>query len=102
MNSDPLSESTPRIGNGILRAMSLSAASTHLAVLSGTERFSVQPVAMSVTVSVKRMGSGRVAAVVADQVDLDEPGSRVVPLGPGAHRDLAFEQRSRLGGQHVP
>ena len=52
MNSDPLSESTPRIGNGMLRAMSLSAARTHLAVLSGTERFSVQPVAMSVTVKV--------------------------------------------------
>ncbi len=53
MNSDPLSESTPRIGNGILRAMSFRAAGTHLAVLSGIERFSVQPVAMSVTVSVK-------------------------------------------------
>ena len=52
MNSDPLSESTPRIGNGILWAMSLSAARTHLAALLGTERFSVQPVAMSVTVSV--------------------------------------------------
>ena len=44
------------------------------------------------------MRSGRVAAVVADQVDLDEPGSGVVPVGPGAHRDLTFEQRSRLGG----
>ncbi len=53
MNSDPLSESTPRIGNGILRAMSLRAANTVLAALSGSERFSVQPVAMSVTVSVK-------------------------------------------------
>ena len=74
MNSDPLSESTPRIGNGILRAMSLSAASTHLAVLSGTERFSVQPVAMSVTVNVKAWPPAAVAAVVADQVDLDEPG----------------------------
>ena len=36
--------------------MSLSAARTHLAVLSGTERFSVQPVAMSVTVSVNAWG----------------------------------------------
>ena len=44
------------------------------------------------------MGPGRVAAVVADQVDLDEPGSGVVPVGPGPHRDLTFEQRSRLGG----
>src|SRR5262245_24733471 len=96
MNSDPLSESTARIGNGIARAMSLSAASTHLPVLSGTERFSVQPVAISVTVSV-RVTSSPVAAVVPDQVDLDEPGSGVVPLGPGTHRDLAFEQRSRFG-----
>jgi hypothetical protein len=42
------------------------------------------------------MASAAVAAVVPDQVDLDEPGSSVVPLGPGAHRDLALEQRSRL------
>ena len=53
MNSDPLSESTPRIGNGIARAMSSRAASTHLRALLRTLRFSVQPVAMSVTVSVK-------------------------------------------------
>jgi hypothetical protein len=52
MNSDPLSESTPRIGNGILWTMSLSARKTHVPALLGTERFSVQPVAMSVTVSV--------------------------------------------------
>ena len=56
MNSDPLSESTPRIGNGILPAMSLSAARTYLTVLFGTDRFSVQPVAMSVTVSVNAWG----------------------------------------------
>jgi Domain of unknown function (DUF222) len=43
------------------------------------------------------MRPSRVAAVVADQVDLHEPGPRVVPVGPGAHRDLTFEQRSRLG-----
>ena len=52
MNSAPLSESTPRIGNGILFAMPSKAARTHLASLLGTERFSVHPVAMSVTVSV--------------------------------------------------
>ena len=49
----------------------------------------------------ERMASTPVAAVVPDRVDLDEPGSGVVPLGPGAHRDLAFEQRSRLGA-HTP
>ena len=36
--------------------------------------------------------TGGVAAVVADQVDLDEPGHRVVPVRPGPHRDLALEQ----------
>src|SRR5437660_208016 len=43
-----------------------------------------------------------VAAVVPDQVDLDEPGSRVVPHGPGTHRDLALEQRPRLGANTPP
>ena len=36
----------------MILAISSSAASTHLRALFGTERFSVQPVAMSVTVSV--------------------------------------------------
>jgi hypothetical protein len=54
-----LSESTPRIGNGIVAAMSLSARKTHGAALLGIERFSVQPVAMSVTVSVKANGPAR-------------------------------------------
>ena len=44
------------------------------------------------------MRSSRVAAVVANQVDLDEPGSGVVPVGPGTHRNLTFQQRPRLGG----
>ncbi len=52
MNSLPLSESTPRIGNGMILAISASAAITHLRAMLGTERFSVQPVAMSVTVRV--------------------------------------------------
>ena len=54
MNSDPLSLSTPRIGNGngMIFAISSNAASTHLRALLRTLRFSVQPVAMSVTVSV--------------------------------------------------
>jgi len=42
------------------------------------------------------MASTPVATVMPDQIDLDEPGSSVVPLGPGAHRDLTFQQRSRL------
>ena len=53
MNSAPLSESTPRIGNGITAAISSRAANTHLRALLRTLRLSVQPVAMSVTVSVQ-------------------------------------------------
>jgi hypothetical protein len=52
MNSDPLSESTPMTGNGMTFAISSSAAMTQRRALFLTERFSVQPVAMSVTVSV--------------------------------------------------
>jgi hypothetical protein len=48
------------------------------------------------------VASTPVTAVVPDQVDFDEPGSSVVPLGPSAHRDLAFEQRSRLGPPSSP
>jgi hypothetical protein len=52
MNSEPLSESTPMTGNGITFVIACKAATTRLRVLSGTERFSVHPVAISVTVSV--------------------------------------------------
>src|SRR5664280_2879153 len=38
-----------------------------------------------------------VAALVADQVDLHEPRQILGPLGPGADRDLRFEQRAGLG-----
>ncbi|WP_200837455.1 hypothetical protein [Ruania rhizosphaerae] len=38
-----------------------------------------------------------VAALVADQIDLDEPRHGVVPLRPGADRDLVLEQRPGLG-----
>ena len=52
MNSLPLSLSTPMIGNGMIVAISASAAMTHRRALLGTLRFSVQPVAISVTVNV--------------------------------------------------
>lgn len=52
MNSPPLSESTPSSGNGMTNAISSSAAITHLRALSGTDRFSAGPVAMSVTAAV--------------------------------------------------
>src|ERR1035441_893986 len=41
--------------------------------------------------------AARVASLVADQVDFDEPGHILAPLGPGADRDLRFEQRAGLG-----
>ena len=41
--------------------------------------------------------AARVAPLVADEVDLDEPGFVLVPLGPGADRDLGLEQRAGLG-----
>ena len=52
MNSEPLSESIPMIGNGKAARMSMSASNTHFSALFCTDRFSVQPVAISVTVSV--------------------------------------------------
>ncbi|NCL75536.1 hypothetical protein AIIKEEIJ_03002 [Rhodococcus sp. YH1] len=47
-----VSLSTPRIGNGMMPAISSRAAITHLRALLRTLRFSVHPVAMSVTVRV--------------------------------------------------
>src|ERR1700739_567138 len=118
MNSEPLSESMPRMGKGITAVMSSRAAMTHLRALVGTLRFSVQPVATSVTVRVQTCSPGvpavmadpvdldenraRVApapapAVMADQVDLDETRHRVVPVGPRAQRDLTLEHGAGLG-----
>jgi hypothetical protein len=42
----------PRIGNGNASLISTSAANTHFWAVFLTDRFSVQPVAMSVTVNV--------------------------------------------------
>ncbi len=54
MNSEPLSESMPKMGKG-KRAITYSRASkTQIAALFFTDRLIVQPVAMSVAVSVKQ------------------------------------------------
>lgn len=45
--------------------------------------------------------AARLAALVTDEVDLDEAGSCLVPLGEGAHRDLTLEQAARLGVAHA-
>ncbi len=42
-------------------------------------------------------GAVVVAAFVADQVDLDEPGFGVVPLGPGLEWDRGLQQRAGFG-----
>ena len=54
MNSEPLSESIPRIGKGKTRRACSIASVTQIAALFGTERFTVQPVATSVIVRVKQ------------------------------------------------
>ncbi len=54
MNSLPLSESMPRIGNGKLAVASLIAANTHFWALFFTLLVSVQPVAISVISRVKQ------------------------------------------------
>jgi len=62
-----------------------------LADLSPTERISVQPVAMSVTVD-DRQKSPCCRAFVAYEIDLDEPKDVLVPVCPGPHRDLRLLQ----------
>ena len=54
MNSDPLSESMPRIGNGKRLVTYAIASTTWIAALFATDRFTVHPVATSVTVRVKQ------------------------------------------------
>src|SRR3954462_6958686 len=54
MNSEPLSESIPRIGNGNRPRAYCRAANTHFWALFGTDRLIVQHVAISVTVRVKQ------------------------------------------------
>lgn len=54
MNSEPLSESIPMIGKGKTAVTCSRASNTHLAALFRTDRFTVHPVQMSVTVSVKQ------------------------------------------------
>ena len=51
MNSDPLSESIPMIGKGTPPITCCSASNTHFSALFRTERFTLHPVAMTVTVT---------------------------------------------------
>ena len=90
MNSEPLSESMPRIGNGNWEMTYSMASKTQIAALFLTDRLMVHPVKTSVTVRVKQ-NSPLELPPVADQVDFDEPGHIFAPLGPGADRDLGLE-----------
>jgi hypothetical protein len=54
MNSLPLSESRPMIGDGNWAITCSSASKTHRWALLRTDRFTVHPVAISVTVKVKQ------------------------------------------------
>ncbi len=75
MNLLPLSESIPMIGNGKTAKTCSKASKTHFAALRML-RLTVHPVAISATVSVNMVLPGGVAALVADQVDLTNPGTR--------------------------
>jgi hypothetical protein len=68
-----------------------------MAALFATERFTVQPVATSVIVSVKQNSPKLFVAFVTDQIDLHEPGGVLVPFRSRPDRDLRLEQRSRFG-----
>ena len=97
MNSRSLTESTSITGNGMIWAGlvqrsddPLAGLVMHTAVLGPAgrdvgdrERVAVLP--------------DRVAALVTDQVDLNEPGDGVIPLRSGADRDRVLEQRPGLG-----
>ena len=97
MNSEPLSESSPSRRKGSLPRMSLSASMRPLAG-AVTHDAGLGPARGDVD-GAERVGelAARVAALVADQVDLEEAGPGVIPLGEGAHRDLAPQERARLG-----
>jgi hypothetical protein len=64
------------------------ASKTQMAALFLTDRLMVHPVKMSVSGQDHTELTGRVAPLVSDQVDLDEPGHVLAPLRPGADRDL--------------
>ncbi len=96
MNSEPLSESMPRIGKGKTPGV--------LDRLGDPDRRLVRHRAVHRPAR-RDVGHGEgeaelpegVPALVADEVDLDEARAGLVPLRPGADRDLGLEQRAGLG-----
>jgi hypothetical protein len=85
MNSDPLSLWMPRTANGNASRSCSRPAETMRSPLVRTVIDSVHPVATSVASRGVVERAVVVAAVVADQVDLQEPGAGVVPVVPGLH-----------------
>src|SRR5919201_605516 len=96
MNYLPLSESAPMIWNGMNLVISSRATTPVLRALWGTDRF-LRPAGRDVG-HCQRVGViiQGVTALVTDQVELYEPGHRVVPRRPGPDRDGVLEQRTRL------
>ena len=90
MNWLPLSQVETKQGERQALADVESASKVHLRARLRRGYASVQPEATSVAQS-EWANSPRVAALVADQVDLQNADLRVIPLGEGAHRDLALE-----------
>ena len=102
MNSPPLSESRPSSAKGRLARTSRSASKVQRrARLRTTARLGPAGGHVGGAEAVGELAA-RIAALVADQVDLQKARPGLVPLGEGAHRDLAFEQAARLGEAACP
>jgi hypothetical protein len=102
MNSVPLSESIPRIGNGNRPNACCSAASTHFWAF--VRHGAVHRPAGGDICDGQREAvlPGRGAAFVADEIDFHEPGHRVVPIRPGPDRDLGLQQGPGLRMEPAP
>jgi hypothetical protein len=85
------------MGKGYDKDACSIASVTATAALFGTERFTVHPVVTSVIVRVKQNSPKGLPPLMSDEVDLDKARTSVVPLRPGADRDLGLEQCARLG-----
>jgi len=95
MNSDPLSESIPTMGNGNSAITCSKASKTQMAALFFTDRLMVQPVAMSVTVRVKQNSPLELPpSWPTRSISTNPPGPR--STRPGADGDLGLEEGAGL------
>ncbi len=97
MNSEPLSESMPRIGKGNWPRR-VARSPRHVDRGLVRDRAVHRPARCDVG---HREGEAelpeRVPALMSDEVDLEKARCLLVPLRPGANRDLGLEQRAGLG-----